>query len=280
VKRFLAAIRFLTILPVPGTWGAEEGSLAGSVIFFPVVGLLLGVVAAAAAWGLSLVAPPMVAAAVLVVLMLAFSGGLHMDGLSDTADGFLSHRPREQVLEIMKDSHVGAMGVMAIVCVLLLKFAALSSIAASPWSLWVAAFMIPLAGRCAMVLPMALLDYVRPTGLASVFHRRGLVLAAIVAMATLFVAATGSGLACGAMLATFQLSYIAKACGLWVAAKLTATATIIAAAGAVSGVNLLALWSRKKIGGATGDVYGAACEVAELVTAVTLAVLLRWCEVV
>ncbi len=62
MKQFLAAIRFLTILPLPGDWGAAESDLAGSVPFFPVVGLLLGGLAAALAWGLARIAPPMVAA--------------------------------------------------------------------------------------------------------------------------------------------------------------------------------------------------------------------------
>ena len=119
MKRFLAAIRFLTILPLPGEWGAAESDLADSVPFFPVVGLLLGGLAAAIAWGMARIAPPMVAAAVIVVAMLSFSGCLHLDGLSDTADGFLSSRNRQRMLEIMKDSHAGAMGVIAVACVLL-----------------------------------------------------------------------------------------------------------------------------------------------------------------
>ena len=71
------------------------------------------------------------AAAVLVIVLLSFSGGLHLDGLADTADGFFSSRSRERILEIMKDSHIGAMGVIAIVCVLLVKFAALASLPAA-----------------------------------------------------------------------------------------------------------------------------------------------------
>ena len=90
MRRFLAAIRFLTVLPVPGTIGSAEGDLAGSVPLFPIVGLLLGAVAAVAAWGLAHPpVPPMLVSAALVVLLLAFSGALHMDGLSDSADGML-----------------------------------------------------------------------------------------------------------------------------------------------------------------------------------------------
>ncbi len=157
---------------VPGSWGTAEEDLAGSVPWFPVVGLLLGARGGRGwrgpcRWS----APPMVAAAVLVVVLLSFSGGLHLDGLADTADGFLSSRPRERILEIMKDSHIGAMGVIAIVCVLLLKFAALASLPAGT----------ALAGRAADAAGRAMRD--RPahgpacptpgrSGLGAVFYRR------------------------------------------------------------------------------------------------------------
>jgi adenosylcobinamide-GDP ribazoletransferase len=98
MKSLFAAIRFLTILPMPGDWGTAEGDLARSVPWFPAIGLLLGAIAAAAAWGLSFVAPPMVTSAVIVVILLSLSCCLHLDGLADSADGMLSSRPRERIL--------------------------------------------------------------------------------------------------------------------------------------------------------------------------------------
>ena len=243
MNRFLAALRFLTIVPVGGSCRTAEADLAGSVPFFPVVGLLLGAVAAGVAYGLSLVAPPLVSAAVLIVLMLGFSGGLHMDGLSDMADGFLSSRPQEKVLEIMKDSRVGAMGVIAVVAVMLLKFAALASVPRQ--ALWAVAMLTPLAGRCAMVVQMAVIPYVRPTGLGSVFARRLTGRAAIGAVAVL-------ALAGGLLL---------RAEGVLVAAAVVVVALAISR------------WCRRRIGGATGDTYGATCETAELVPALLLAIL-------
>jgi adenosylcobinamide-GDP ribazoletransferase len=241
MRRFLAAIRFLTIVPVPGTWGTTEADLAGSVPFFPVVGLALGAVAGAVAWALLIAAPPPLAAVAVTLLLVAFSGGLHMDGLSDTADGFLSSRPRERILEIMKDSRVGAMGVIAIVGVLLAKFAALVSVQAAAF--WPAALLMPLAGRCAMVMHMALLAYVRPEGLGTVFCRRRPYFSALWATAVLAAA-------CWAL---FDFR------GLAVAGLCVATALV------------LALLFYRKIGGATGDTFGAACEIVELVPAAALA---------
>jgi adenosylcobinamide-GDP ribazoletransferase len=241
MQRLFAAIRFLTILPVPGTCGTATEDLAGSVPYFPVVGFVLGAVAAAVAWAIAPYAPPMVAAAILVILLLTFSGCLHMDGLSDTADGFLSSRTRERTLEIMKDSHVGSMGVVAIAGVLLLKFASLASL--DPATLWPAALLTPLAGRCIIVVQMALLPYARPEGLAKVFYRQKPRFAAIWAVG-LFALVAWSVL---------QWRGIAV-CGASIAVAV-----------------LFAVYTRHKIGGATGDTFGAACEIVEIVPALTLA---------
>lgn len=242
MKRLLAAVRFLTIVPVPGTWGDSADDLAASVPFFPVVGLVLGAIAALPAWIAAPWAPPMVTAALVVVLLMAFSGGLHMDGLSDAADGLLSSRPRERMLEIMKDSHTGAMGVMAIACVVLLKFASLASLGDS--ALWPAVLLMPLAGRCAMVVHMALLPCARTNGLGSIFYQRR-----------------------------------PRAVALWAAAFLAIVAWVLfewrglAVWAACAAMTLLsAVFFRRKIGGATGDTFGAVCELVEIVPALTLAV--------
>lgn len=241
MKPLLAAMRFLTILPIPGAWGTAEEDLALSVPFFPLVGLLLGGVAAAIAWGVSLVAPPMLAAALLVMVLLSFSGCLHLDGLADTADGFLSSRLREQILEIMRDSRTGAMGVMAIVCVLLLKFASLAAMPAA--MLWPAALLMPLAGRCAMVAQMALLPYARSSGLGNVFYRKRPRWSALWAVAVL------------AALAWALLQW--RGVIVWAACM---AATLV-----------LSAYAYRKIGGATGDTFGAVCEIVEAVPALVLA---------
>jgi adenosylcobinamide-GDP ribazoletransferase len=242
MKPLLAAIRFLTILPVPGTWGTATDDLARSVPYFPVVGLILGVIGALIAWAIAPWTPPLMTAAVIVLLLMAFSGCLHMDGLSDSADGFLSSRPRDRILEIMKDSRIGAMGVVAIVSVLLLKFAALASLNRA--SLWSAVLLMPLVGRSVMVLHMAILPYVRETGLASVFYRHK-------------PRATAVWAACApAIVAWFVLGVQGLAIwGICLAVAL-----------------LMAAYVYRKIGGATGDTLGAVCELVEIVPAIVLAV--------
>jgi adenosylcobinamide-GDP ribazoletransferase len=240
MNALVAALRFLTIVPVPGRWGTAEADLVRSVPWFPVVGLLLGAVAAGVAWGLSVVAPPLVTAALLIVLLLGFSGCLHMDGLADTADGFLSSRKRERILEIMRDSHTGAMGVIAIACVLLLKFASLASLPAA--ALWPAVLLMPLAGRSAMVLHMALLPYAREDGLGAIFYRRGRRATAVWAAVVLAAVAWG--------VLGWRGAIVWAAC--------------------IAVTLLFSAYAYRKIGGATGDTCGAVCELVETIPALLL----------
>lgn len=241
MKALLAAIRFLTIVPIPGNRGMGEEDIACSVPWFPVIGLMLGAAAAAIAWGMSLVAPPMVTAGVIVVVLLSFSGCFHMDGLADSADGMLSSRPRERILEIMKDSHIGAMGVIAIVCVLLVKFASLASL--SVGVLWPTVLLMPLAGRCAIVIQMALLPYAKPSGLGSIFYGRRTRLTAIWSVGVLAATAW---------------------CVLGSRGLIVCVVCVAVTIG-------LSIYVYRKIGGATGDTFGAVCEIVEVVPALMLA---------
>lgn len=168
MRSFLAAMQFLTIFSAPTRWRGGERDLARSVYFFPAVGLLLGALMAALDYGLGLVFPRPLTSVFVVIALLWASGGLHIDGLADTADGFFSSRSRERMLEIMKDSRSGPMGVAAVVCVVSLKIAAVASLPTGVR--WQAILLIPLAGRCSIVVMMALLPYVRSEGgLATVF---------------------------------------------------------------------------------------------------------------
>lgn len=240
MRSLAAAWRFLTIVPIPGNWGSADQDLARCLPWFPIVGLGLGMAAAGLAWGLPWVAPPLVCAAVLVVVLAGFSGCLHLDGLADSADGLLSSRARERMLEIMKDSHIGVMGVVVIAGVGLLKFAALASVAAE--HLWAAALLMPVAGRCAMVVQLALLPYARTTGLASLFYGQPRRLAAFWAVGFLAAVAWGAlgprGLA------------------VWAAC--------------IAATLIVSVYVYRRIGGATGDTLGAACEIVEVVPALVL----------
>ncbi len=102
------------MVPVSGERGRRTDDLAGSVRFFGVVGILIGAVASAGCQLLGALLPDLLTCALVVIALVGISGGLHMDGLSDTADGVFSSKGRDRMLEIMRDSRVGAMGVKAI----------------------------------------------------------------------------------------------------------------------------------------------------------------------
>ncbi|MEJ2200959.1 MAG: adenosylcobinamide-GDP ribazoletransferase, partial [Desulfuromonadaceae bacterium] len=169
MKSLLAAIGFLTILPLPKRWQSGGDDLARSPAWFPAVGALLGAGTALVDFGLGLFLPPLVVSCCSVLLLLAASGGLHMDGLADTADGFFSGRNPERMLEIMRDSRSGPMGVMAICSLLLLKTVTLAAV---PAPLRISTLVLmPLAGRTALTLSLTTLPYARQDGgLAGVFH--------------------------------------------------------------------------------------------------------------
>ncbi|CAK8721947.1 MAG: cobalamin-5'-phosphate synthase [Candidatus Electronema aureum] len=240
-----AAFRFLTLFPLPGRLGTTEEELAHSAPFFPLIGLLLGCIAAPAAQLLFSLLPPLPAAVLLTFILLAFSGGLHLDGLADTADGFFSARNRERMLEIMRDSAVGPMGVIALVLLLLFKTACLASLNAQLF--FSAAFLMPLAGRTAILLLMALLPYAREGGLGS-----------------LFAAYFNSSKAWLASLAGFLLFT-------WVAHAAVGPQGIVAVLAVLLLTVLFAVLCRCKIGGATGDTLGAACELAEAIALLVFA---------
>lgn len=203
---------------------------------FPLVGLTIGVAGAGLDFVLGAAAPCGVAAMLTLIFMWGLTGGLHLDGLADTADGFLSSRPRERILEIMKDSSTGPMGVAVMVAVMGLK---ITSLAAIPDELrWRAILLMPVAGRCAIVVMMGILSYVRPgAGLGAVF--------------------VSSRSSFDAFWAVFVLVAAGWLAGGWMGVAIW-SASMTLAVGFVS-------WCHRKIGGYTGDTLGAVCELTETV---------------
>lgn len=168
MNSFLIGLQFLTRIHLvrQTVWTAED--FGRSTRFFPLVGLVLGICYALAAW-LLLYAFGMrsLTAALLLILPLLLTGGLHADGFMDTADGVFSGRDRARKLEIMKDSRVGAFGVVSFVMLMFVQFALLSDMA---WPLLVPAlFVMPIIGRLAMVLAVACFPYAREDGMGKTF---------------------------------------------------------------------------------------------------------------
>jgi len=238
MRSLIAAIQFLTVCPFVSNIRCSGRDIGRSTLYFPLIGMVIGAGIALLDHAAIMIFPPLLASAISIVALIACSGGLHMDGLGDTADGFLSSRPRERILEIMKDSHAGAMAVICIVCLICLKVTALASVPSA--NRLPVLFLMPLAGRCALVFHLAILEYARPEGgLANLFIENRRKSDAFLALAVL----AGAGWFAGGRMGI-----------------LTAGLSLVV-------TFLFSLWCRKKIGGFTGDTLGASCEIAELVPA-------------
>lgn len=241
MKSLFAALRFLSILPIRQGWAGQEKELACSVKFFPVAGLIMGTILAVFAWALGFVVPQTVVAAITVTGLVILTRGLHLDGLADTADGFWSVSGRSRTLEIMKDSHTGAMGVIAIVCVLLLKFACLAALNRD--MLWRAVLLMVLTGRCMMIVPISVLPYARKEGgLGQLFYETK----------------------------TIPNAFWGILAALVVGWFIAGTAGVAASVGSVLITIVFGAYCKWKIGGVTGDTLGATCQIAEVVTALVL----------
>jgi adenosylcobinamide-GDP ribazoletransferase len=234
VGALFAAFGFLTRLPVPAR-AADGATIGRSVAFFPVVGLALGGVLAGGALVLSRVLAPIIVAVLLVALLAVLTGGLHLDGLADLFDAVGGGRgDRARMLELMRDSRIGAHGAAALALGLIAKVVALGHAIERHDLATILAF--PALARWAVVPAIVFVPYARPEGLGLGFVRSGR--ARDVGTATVLMAAA--------------------------AIALRRREVYVAAAAALAVVVVLAVWLRRRLGGLTGDVYGAAIELAEV----------------
>ncbi len=130
MKDFVVAIQFLTRIPVTTKLSLKEKDMVTATRMYPLVGLLLGLLFTGVYILSGQLFPnqTLIIASMVVISQVILTGGLHLDGLMDSADGLFSYRPKEQILLIMKDSRVGANGVIALFCVLLLKVSLMESL--------------------------------------------------------------------------------------------------------------------------------------------------------
>lgn len=243
MKNLLLALQFLTIIPVK-VKVADEKSLSKSVSYFPVAGLFLGL----ALYGINILFSNLgfrgVSLNTILVISLAIlTGGIHLDGLADTADAFLSRKNKEEMLMIMRDSHIGVMGVLALISVILLKISFLTSM--NMPSKVIALFLMCILGRWSMVFAMFLFPYARKEGKAKIFiqgcNSKIFILATVITLICVFAFWRIDGL----------LVFIITAVTGYLAGKFISN----------------------KIGGITGDTLGALCEINEAVVLLAIVIL-------
>ncbi len=229
---FLAALQFLTVIPLRRDVTRRE--IGRSLAYFPIVGLGIG----AALFGLDrlfdLFLPPALGSALLIVALVLFTGANHLDGFIDTCDGMVAHRTPQERLAIMRDSQVGGFGVVGACCLILVKYVSLLFL---PGAFRMAALLLmPTLGRWAMVYAIFAYPSARSEGLGQAFKEQAnwwrLVIATLIAIAISV-----------ALMELFGLAVIAA---IWLI------------------VVIMATYLRRKLGGLTGDNYGAINEVIEV----------------
>lgn len=247
MKAFLIGLQFLTRITIvrQTVWTAED--FGRSVRWFPMVGAVLGLTYAAILFFLIELTSGRFAtlnAGIAFLLTVWLTGGIHCDGFMDTFDGLFSGRDRERMLEIMKDSRVGAFGVVSFVSLAAMNFAVLNELARLSTAEFLSAiFAMPILGRLMMVFVIGFFPYARAEGMGKAFAEmtdgRTMLLATVEALILL--------------------------------TPLTAISTEIFLTALMSGLGAFMIafyfgwYATKKLGGVTGDIYGAVTLLSELI---------------
>jgi len=237
VRSLLAAIAFLTRLPVGRKTAFDTADVARSSAWFPLIGLALGALYSLSGILLKDRLPPLVVGILLVALDAIAAGALHFDGLADTADGFGGGKTRDDVLRIMRDHAIGSYGGLALAAVVALKAAAYAALL--PRIEWTAAVVLtPALGRWSILLLMGALPYARPgDSVIRATKRHVLVLGTLALAAALAVARSW------------------RAC--------------LAAAAVLVVTTAFGYYCRRRIAGITGDTLGANLELSECAALLT-----------
>ncbi|MEH6438177.1 adenosylcobinamide-GDP ribazoletransferase [Massilia sp. DD77] len=247
LRLFFVALQFFTRLPIPRWVGFDAAWLNHASRYFPLVGLVVGAIAAAVYAAAALVLPAPVAAVLSTAATIYLTGAFHEDGFADTCDGLGGGMTRERALEIMKDSRVGAYGAIGVVCMLIAKCTALAML--PPSSANAALLLAHPLSRLAATSLIWTMEYARAEGKAKPLAER----------------------MSGAEFAIAAVTVILPAAAL----VLQGALGVAACAGAVLAAGLTALWLARKfarrLGGYTGDCLGAVQQLSEV--AIYLAIL-------
>ena len=246
--RFLAALQFLTTIPIPGRREVSPEELGRSAGYFPVVGLIIGLILVGLNWLFGLILPSAVVNALLIVSLVVISGALHLDGFVDTCDGIAGHKPTEDRWQVMHDSRVGGFGIVGVVLLLLVKYVSLNSIPEP--LLMIALVLMPVISRWAMVYAVFAYPYAKPSDLGKVFKQGAswprFTMATLIALAVVVALALLAGLA---IIFIMFLTWVMTVA--------------------------MAAYFKSKFSGLTGDTYGAINELAEVGVLIFITLLVR-----
>ena len=244
MKRFLTALQFLTIIPVKIRDITEE-DYAKSTVFFPVVGLFIGLLLALFNAVISGIMPQLPASVFILIFWVFITGALHLDGLADTFDGFYSGGDKEKILKVMEDTATGAKGAAVLVMTLLFKFVLISGLGGS--ARFGALVVAPVISRYCMVLAMAGTVPAREEGMGRLF------IGNVKPAETIAASVTAVALVClcSVLLGSGMLFIMALGISVMLALGFTRYCIF-------------------KIGGMTGDTLGALNEIVEVAVLVVM----------
>ncbi|MFC1942598.1 adenosylcobinamide-GDP ribazoletransferase [Chloroflexota bacterium] len=243
---FFAALQFLTIIPLPWQREGSPEQLGRSTTYFPIVGLIIGLVLVGMNWMLNLVLPPAVVNVLLIAVLVIITGSLHLDGLVDTCDGLGGYKPVEDRWRVMRDSRAGAFGIVGVALLLLVKYVSLNSI--PPFLMMGTLLFVPVVSRWAMVYAIFVYPYAHQEGLGTGPKQKTRWPQFTIATIITFIIAL-------VLFPLFSITGLLMILVVWIV------------------TTIFAFYLKCKFSGLTGDTYGAINEVAE-VTALILASLL------
>jgi adenosylcobinamide-GDP ribazoletransferase len=233
-----AALQFLTIAPPLVRRPFADAEMGRAVGWFPLVGLLIGGLLVLVDLGVRRLWPAGVSAALVLAVWVVVTGGLHLDGLMDSCDGLFGGRTIEDRLRILRDPRIGSFALIGGVLVMLTKWSVLAGMVDGAERLC-GILLAPTLGRWTMALVLMLFPYVRPEGAGRTMKDH-------VRLGDVALAAT---IALAAVLGT----------ALWTKNVVAVIAMLVA-----SLIGIVVAWfAWRRIGGLTGDVFGAVCELAE-----------------
>lgn len=272
------ALSLFTVIPAGVSGVLDDDVAARAVLWLPAIGLLLGGIGgsvALAAGSLNSTGPGrLLGAALAVALIAAATGGLHLDGLADTADGLGSRRPADDALDIMRRSDIGPMGVGALVFVLLIQVAAVAAVPRLPLAA-AALVLAEVTGRVSVVLATAS-PAARPGGFGALIAGRTTAAERALTVGVLACAVAAAGLTAGAVMAGGVTAGGVATRGIMVGG-VTAYGPALAVRGLAAMLGgLIAGWllqrtAERRLGGMTGDVFGAILQVSATAVLVTAA---------
>lgn len=242
IKGLILALQFFSHIPININVDFNERNIRYSMFFLPLVGGIIGALGGLVYFFLSPYSK-LIGSFLTLLTTILLTGGLHIDGLSDTCDGFMSNRDRERILEIMKDSRIGAFGVLSIVLIILFKFILIYSVENFP-------LVLILSFANSRLVVARLISYkknARPGGLGDLFHKSNpknlMIVSSIIYIMILIL---------------LDIRYLIPLLITFLAGE------------------YISHISYKKIGGLTGDVYGAIIELGDAISLLSFWGVILW----